>query len=423
VRAIWLALVSLGCAHAVAGPGAPEPDPATRTELGIGKLARLLDAETREEYADTELTAYVTSVGRRLTEHCARPTLPWSFRVLDAPEADARAYPGGRVVITRGALAVLGSEAELAGVLAHEVAHVASRHADTAWRADFPPVGGDDATRRAALRDADHERQADALAVRYLAAAGYDARGLAVALLALERVAPHSGELEDPHPLPDARASRLAVLASTAPGEWGRARYFARMNGLSLGPNPAVPRLIGRRFVVPGALALEVPPELVLVSNERFLSAKAGDESELLVLVFSHGLGASFRDEFRSLPHTVTELLGRPVYSIRSATSEASVALVDRGSTLLLLVAKAPLLARVLDTATLAPRATRGPWLSVRRVTRPMRFEALLDTECPDTSDFEAMRLNGIGPEARLKVGSFVKCVRPNSIAVERRRK
>ena len=84
------------------------------------KQARLLDAPA--------LQAYVNQVGRWVALHSERPDLPWRFGVLDSSVVGAYAAPGGYVFITSGMLAQMDSEAELAGVLAHEVAHVVQKH-------------------------------------------------------------------------------------------------------------------------------------------------------------------------------------------------------------------------------------------------------------------------------------------------------
>lgn len=421
---VFCAWLALGCASRAREPMTPvASDPMTRAEIAIGELAKAFAAgNVADKYSDAELTRYVNAVGRRVARHSERPSLPWTFSVLDSPDVDARAYPGGRVVITRGALAVLGSEAELAGVFAHEVAHVSSHHSDSVWRPDFPAVAGDDAVLRSNLRDADQERQADALALGYLASAKYDPGGLIVALRALGRGAPGAHSEDDPHPTLDARASRLAVLSGNASGEWGRERYLAQIDGLALGPGMRAPRFVAGRYVVPGALALRVPSELRTQMTGNLLQANGADGSSLTILALprpgTHS--RAFEDAFRSVPHTVTEVAGRPAYAIHSS---ASVMLLDREDTLLVLVASDEMLSRVLETAAPAAREQAGLRMTIRRVRRATDLARWLDAECPDTTDVEAERLNGISPSQRLGLGSVIKCVSPNSIAKGPRRK
>src|SRR5947209_6632260 len=90
------------------------------------------DVEVRSEmgvYADGALGMYVSDIGARLAQASERPSLPWHFTVVDVPAVNAFALPGGYIYITRGILPFLGDEAQLAGVLGHEVGHVTARHA------------------------------------------------------------------------------------------------------------------------------------------------------------------------------------------------------------------------------------------------------------------------------------------------------
>ncbi|HKK23654.1 MAG TPA: M48 family metalloprotease [Pseudohaliea sp.] len=97
------------------------------------------EAETGEEmyakfkeegafYDDPELAAYIERIGQRLVAHSDMPSRDFTFSVIDAPDINALATPGGYIYINRGLLSYLDSEAELAGVLAHEIAHVTARH-------------------------------------------------------------------------------------------------------------------------------------------------------------------------------------------------------------------------------------------------------------------------------------------------------
>src|SRR5438270_6520243 len=79
-------------------------------------------------YPDSGLQRYLQQFGARLAATSERPNLPWSFRVVDDPVVNAFALPGGYIYVTRGILAHLNSEAELAGVVGHEIGHVTARH-------------------------------------------------------------------------------------------------------------------------------------------------------------------------------------------------------------------------------------------------------------------------------------------------------
>jgi predicted Zn-dependent protease len=101
------------------------------TEADERKIGELVSLKVREEFGvfqDAAVTKYVTLVGTVLTQASERPNLKWEFIVLDTDGVNAFAAPGGIVHITKGALGMIKSEAELAGVLGHEVEHVAQRH-------------------------------------------------------------------------------------------------------------------------------------------------------------------------------------------------------------------------------------------------------------------------------------------------------
>ena len=93
-------------------------------ELAIGQQQ---DVEIRREmgvYDDQALQRYVSEIGQDLARASHRPNLPWTFTIVDSPAINAFALPGGYIYVTRGILAYLDDEAELAGVLGHEIGHV-----------------------------------------------------------------------------------------------------------------------------------------------------------------------------------------------------------------------------------------------------------------------------------------------------------
>jgi predicted Zn-dependent protease len=95
------------------------------------RLGAAVSERVRVRYGvvqDAAVHRYVALVGTVLAQASTRPNLPWQFIVLDTDGVNAFAAPGGYVHITRGALALMGSEAELAGVLAHEIIHVTEKH-------------------------------------------------------------------------------------------------------------------------------------------------------------------------------------------------------------------------------------------------------------------------------------------------------
>ena len=101
------------------------------TEEQERKIGEDVSARIRQRFGVVQsapVHKYVTLVGTVLAKQSERPSLPWTFVVLDSDGVNAFASPGGIIHITRGALGLITSEAELAGVLAHEIGHVAHKH-------------------------------------------------------------------------------------------------------------------------------------------------------------------------------------------------------------------------------------------------------------------------------------------------------
>ncbi len=98
-------------------------------EITMGRQAQAAMAARTPRLASTEIQGYVSRIGHRLAASAGGPGFSYSFDVANLAEVNALALPGGHVWVYRGALAIAQSESELAGVLAHEVAHVVERHA------------------------------------------------------------------------------------------------------------------------------------------------------------------------------------------------------------------------------------------------------------------------------------------------------
>jgi predicted Zn-dependent protease len=160
-----------------------------KDEIEVGKKA---DPQVRAQYGpydNAALQAYVQQIGEKLAAHSHRANLIYRFTVLDSDQVNAFALPGGYIYITRGILAYLNSEAELAAVLGHEIGHVTARHsvrqysAATATGLVIGLIGGGSAGQSVMniLGNAilsgygrDHELESDRLGAEYLARSGYD---------------------------------------------------------------------------------------------------------------------------------------------------------------------------------------------------------------------------------------------------------
>ncbi|MFW5488544.1 MAG: M48 family metalloprotease [Desulfovibrio sp.] len=152
---------------------------------------------------DKELNKYVSDTGKKLASLSHRPDMPYSFRAVNATYVNAYAFPGGSIAATRGILLELGNEAELAGLLGHEIGHVNARHtasrmtqsilasvavtgatigAGIAGYDEYTPViggiGGLGSSLLLAKYSRDDERQADDLGMQYMHRAGYNPQGM-----------------------------------------------------------------------------------------------------------------------------------------------------------------------------------------------------------------------------------------------------
>jgi len=193
---------SLGLANCATNPVSGNPNFVTMSESQEIQVGRSEDPKVRQEYGaydNAALQQYVNEVGQRLARASHRPNLDYHFLVVDSPEVNAFALPGGYIYITRGILAYLNSEAELAAVLGHEIGHVTARHsvqqlsAATAAQVGasilqiFVPQarGGLGDTAINLLGGAllsgygrEHELEADRLGAEYLARTAYDPRAM-----------------------------------------------------------------------------------------------------------------------------------------------------------------------------------------------------------------------------------------------------
>ena len=97
-------------------------------EIAIGRDGATDVARSIGLVDDAALQGYVHNIGARLAQGSERPQLPWSFQVIDDSIPNAFAIPGGYIFITRGMMALMGSEAQLVSVVGHEIGHVTARH-------------------------------------------------------------------------------------------------------------------------------------------------------------------------------------------------------------------------------------------------------------------------------------------------------
>jgi len=192
------------------------------------------------ELESAEVTSYVERVGRsmaRFTE-ADYPDLPWEFTVLDSDVVNAFALPGGKVFASRGLLARLDNEAQLAGVLGHEIGHVTGQHvnerisqailisgivlgtsvaagsSDSEWARVVPIVVGAAGTGYLLSFNRDQETEADEQGLKYMTAAGYDPAAMIELLEVLKGAGDGSRppEFLSTHPYPETRIETVSRL-------------------------------------------------------------------------------------------------------------------------------------------------------------------------------------------------------------------
>jgi predicted Zn-dependent protease len=234
-------------------------------EISMGQEGKQGVLQSSAVVPDSSLQRYVSGLGTRFASHSERPSLPWSFIVLDDPAVNAFALPGGPIFITRGILTYMNSEAELVSVLGHEMGHVTARHsASQLSKAQLAQIGlvagmvvspqfaklGDLASTGLSLLflkfSRDDETQADELGFKYSLAEGYDVREMASMFRTLERLSGDEGRLpewQSTHPDPGNRVAvteqRVASLNRSMSGlRVAREEFLAHVDGLVFGDNP-----------------------------------------------------------------------------------------------------------------------------------------------------------------------------------------
>jgi predicted Zn-dependent protease len=233
------------------------------------------------------LQAYVQAVGERVARH-ATGGFTYHFQVIQPWIPNALALPGGAIFVSRGIVALSSSEDELAGVLAHEVTHVARRHASAQQQiiSMTPFAFGIYGYAQIAAYARDQEREADRGGQQLLAAAGYDPRAMASMLRKLDQVdrlqlgAPQLPSFLTTHPSPTERTATAYALAQQL--VWthqpGIARddddFLHRLEGLVAGADPSEGVFVANRFLHPDLdFGVSFPEGWTLVNSPTMVAA------------------------------------------------------------------------------------------------------------------------------------------------------
>lgn len=287
-------------------------------ELNIGRELHTKILESTPVYQDPQLQAYVERVGQTLAKNSDRPNLTYTFTIIDSPDINAFALPGGYIYVNRGLLAYLSSEAQLAAVLGHEIAHVTARHAvkqDTARKGsgavtllsvlttgntmigDVTNLWG---TAAVMGYGRDMELEADGLGAKYLHNSGYNPNAMIEVITVLKdherfmrRLARETGQkgpatyhgVFATHPQNDQRLKEaVAAAGKLGQGETGADHHDAfreATEGLLYGinPNPQTARAVQNNTFSHSRLGFSVdfPPRWQAENQQRQILARAPD--------------------------------------------------------------------------------------------------------------------------------------------------
>jgi predicted Zn-dependent protease len=269
-------------------------------------------------YEDAKLQAFIDQKGREMGRISHRPNLTYTFRILDSPVVNAFALPGGYVYFTRGILAHFNNEAELAGVLGHEIGHITARHSVRQYSSQLAvqlglAIGGavspkfeqfsDIASMSLGLlflkNSREHESQSDELGVEYSTKIGYDAREMANFFNTIHRLSESSegGQLPNflsTHPNPLNRFERVNTLAN----QWqknqqvsdlkiNRDEYLSMIENMVYGEDPRQGFVEGNVYYHPNLkfqFSFPAGWELQNLASQVNIQDKKGDALVLLSL-------------------------------------------------------------------------------------------------------------------------------------------
>jgi predicted Zn-dependent protease len=355
IATLALTLVLSACGTQVVNPVSGKTERSVMDENAEIAEGRKAHEQVLAEYgvvADKALQDYVNNIGQKLAKQSHRSNLQWTFTVLDSPEINAFALPGGFIYVTRGIMSYLNDEADLAGVIGHEIGHVTARHgAQRATRQQNAGIGVMAATvlgvllegvgvsgaaqaasqvsqgvaaGRLATYSRDQESQADQLGAEYLARNRYNPRNMVDVIGVLknqERFAADQAKAEGKaapsgtswlasHPSNDQRLADItrvsAAYAAAPQGGYeddGRARYLKAIEGMAYGESREQGVTRGRNFfhedlgialTAPQGWQIQNSPEAITLVNS------AGDAG-LIVRVVPPNAGATHEEIIRNV--------------------------------------------------------------------------------------------------------------------------
>jgi predicted Zn-dependent protease len=308
-------------------------------------------------YDDVELQAYVNRIGQRLVANSEEPDETFTFTVIDSPDINAFATPGGYIYINRGLLAYLDSEAEMAGVLAHEIGHITGNHHSRRKTASvtnqvlattaYILTGSGDIADASSMYGAelvsgygrDMELEADGSGAEYMYKSGYEPDALLEVIGVLkdqeqfQRVKAKSGGkkvgsyhgLYASHPRNDQRLQTVVRAANeldsgeyienpAVPGEFRR-----RMEGLVWGASIQDQRSENRFYHNKLGFTFEHPEDWTVKAGGQAVVATSADGSATLRITLR-------RRDASATPRSVMEDSSAGTYSVGAELDQAGLA-------------------------------------------------------------------------------------------------
>jgi predicted Zn-dependent protease len=325
---IWLALIALvigvgmtGCAVNLATGERHLNLIGESREIAMGQEADTQVIATYGLYPDAALQRYVQELGAKLAKTSERPALPWTFRVVDDAAVNAFALPGGFIYVTRGLMTYVENEAELSGVVAHEIGHVTAQHSVNSMSSQELTQLGITAgmmikpglQRYGQILNAglgllylkysrDDESQADRLGFRYMVRAGNDPRQMIGVFDMLNRLSQSSSggrlpEWLETHPNPENRSENFQKEIDTLKLNLNlnslsvnQDSYLTRINGAVFGQNPRDGFFLDNHFYQPDfEFEFEFPPGWQTVNQKEAVAAVNSNQDAVMQITLAQG--------------------------------------------------------------------------------------------------------------------------------------
>lgn len=318
---LWLAAAVItltGCAYNAATGQRQLNLYSESQEINLGRQADSEVAASYGLYSDSALQKYVQQLGTTIAKTSERPNLPWTFRVVDDPSVNAFAIPGGFIYITRGLMTHVDTEAELAGVIGHEIGHVTAQHSMHSMSTQqITQLGvaagmmiepklqkfGEYVSAGLGLLflkfSRDDEKQADRLGFRYMVRANYDPRQMVRTFELLNRLSGDSGgrlpEWMSTHPNPENRIANFQKEIDTLTRDLktmsvNRDSYLDRIDGMIFGQNPREGFFTENRFYHPEmAFQFDFPAGWQTVNQKTAVAAVSANQDAVLQITIAQG--------------------------------------------------------------------------------------------------------------------------------------